>query len=228
MVDRLAVRLRKRVHALILQLLGDSGHVDPIRRELGEDASRSIDVFLQGQIHSAVVAKRLERRDRHRVDRRRADELLDVQRVAVARVLRRCARPQASLHGRAGVAQGIPAGTRVQLAEYLVCELGVRDRRLAQETANLAVCRLHLLLQQRVDFGVDPADEETGHAVNAAQVASARAELIEPGEKRFHHLDVTLHREDQRDVDVCAFGDHRLDRRQSGGRGRDLHHHVGT
>ena len=50
---------------------------------------------------------------------------------------------------------------------------------------------------------------------------------LESGEVGLHDLLVALEREDQRDVDVAALGDHPVDGRDALGRGRDLHEQVG-
>src|SRR5207237_132013 len=74
---------------------------------------------------------------------------------------------------------------------------------------------LHLLHQLLVDIGVDAADEKARHATDLAQVAALLPVIFESGKKGLHHFDVALDPKDQRDIDVHALADHRLDRRPS-------------
>ena len=118
----------------------------------------------------------------------------------------------------------------MQLPEHHVGELRVRDRAPPEQALELVpstrVCLLDLFRELLVNLAVHSADEEAGHAVHVTQIAAPDAKLLEAGEKSLDDLDVTLDAEDQGDVDVRALRDHRLDRGQPRGSGRDLDHHV--
>ena len=78
----------------------------------------------------AVVAERVHRRRRHGVDRVAADQLLDIEHVAIGLVLGAGARPQQALRPRALGARA-PASARSATMRLiaLIGELGVGDRR---------------------------------------------------------------------------------------------------
>src|SRR5207302_236995 len=106
-----------------------------------------------------------------------ADELLDVVRVRIARILRRGARPEAALRARARLAQPVPARAAEQLLPPLVRHLRVGDRGLAVQPLQGALLRgvaggVDLLGQLLVDLGVDAADEEARDAGDLAQVTA--------------------------------------------------------
>src|SRR5450759_4244156 len=82
-------------------------------------------------IPPATLAAFRECRGRNGVHSVRADELLDVVRVGVARVLGRRAGPQRALSAGAVLAQLVPSSSAEELLEVLVRDLRVGDRRLA-------------------------------------------------------------------------------------------------
>ena len=73
--------------------------------------------------------RRSTRLGRHRVHGVGADQLLDVEHVAVGRVLGRGRGPERPLHARALRGERLPARPGERLLEVLVGELRVRDRR---------------------------------------------------------------------------------------------------
>ncbi len=87
------------------ELLRDRAEAESLRFEVGQRAPRFVDSFFDRQFDPAMIAKRRVRRGRHGIHRVRADERLDVQHVAVARILRPGRRPERTLHARAEVAQ---------------------------------------------------------------------------------------------------------------------------
>ena len=81
----------------------------------------------------AVVGERVERLLGHRVDGVGDDQVGDVERVGVVRVLHAGRRPQRALRVGAGVRELLPAVARDDLLVRRVGEPGVGDRRLAAQ-----------------------------------------------------------------------------------------------
>ena len=79
---------------------------------------------------------------------------------------------------------------------------------------------------ERVDRGIDPADEEARDARNARQIAAAGSALLEPCDIRLDHLFVRLVGEQERCIDVDAFASQGPDRRKTRRRRGDLDHEV--
>ena len=168
----------------------------------------------------AVVLDRLQRRLGHGVDGLGPDQVVDVERVRVGRVLRRGRRPQGALDPCAPGGQGLPPGAAEPVEELPVGELRLGDRRPSPQRQGLGRADR---LQPPVDLGVDPADEEAGHAGHRGQVAVVR---LEAGQVGLHHVVVAVEPEDQRHVDAAALADERADRLHALGRRRHLHEQV--
>ena len=156
----------------------------------------------------------------HRRDRLPAEQLLDVERVAVARVLRRRRRPQAALRGRAAGGEPFPAIAGERVLVLLVGEPGVGDPEAALQVFAAE------LVEATVGLGVDPRDEEAGDGVDGARVAADADEALEAAQVGLDHLLVAGEREDQGHVDRAAAGGHLFDRPDAGVRGRDLDQQV--
>ncbi len=223
--------LRERLDALDLELLGDLVDVDAGLGQVLQLSPGHVHVLVQAAAHLAVLAEGGEGGRRNGVDRLRADQLFDVVRVGVARVLGRGARPQAALCASPGLPQLLPARTAEELLPALVGHLRVGDRRLAvqllQRAFRARVGRgVDLLGKLLVDLRVDAAHEEAGDASDLAQVSPAFVQRLEARKECLHHLGVAVDREDQRDVDVVALGDLVFDRREALFGRRDLDHHV--
>src|SRR5581483_3338121 len=230
--DEALERLDERLDAFDLELARHLVDVDAGLGQLPQLALRELHVLVDAAPDLAVLSEGRERRGWHGVDRLRTDELLDVVRVGIARVLGRGARPQAALRARAGLPQRLPARTAEELLPALVRDLGVGDRGLAVKPLEAALLRgvarrVDLLGELLVHLGVDAADEEARHARHLAEVAAALAQLLEARQVRLDDLGVAVDGEDQRDVDVVALRDLVLDRREAFLRRRDLHHDVG-
>ncbi len=105
----------------------------PMSVELAQERLRLVEPLLERERDLAVVLERLDRLERHRVHRLRADQALDVEHVAVVRVLRRGRRPEAPLLRRALRREELPALAREHLLPVLVGEACVRDRRACRE-----------------------------------------------------------------------------------------------
>ena len=96
--------------------------------------------------HLPVIAERIHGRRRHGVDRVGGDQLLDIEHVAVVRVLRAGAGPKQPLHPRALGTQLLPARAGEKPLVALIGKLGVGDRDLAaqpgERTALIGLVRL--------------------------------------------------------------------------------------
>ena len=90
-----------------------------------EHARRIVDMFFKTVAQSAVITERIQRRRRHGVHRVLADQLLDVERVAVIFVLGTGRGPQEPLRLRTFRGQFLPAGTSKQFLVILIGQLGV-------------------------------------------------------------------------------------------------------
>src|SRR5581483_5177142 len=176
-VEELGERVRELLHTLELERLGDVVVVDADLRDLLEQRVRRLDVLLDGvAAHLAVVLERGDGLDRHRVDRVRPDQLLDVDHVTVLWVLRRRRRPQTALRRRALAGEELPARPAELALIVLVRELRVRDRELPAERERLVRPDL---LEPLVRLGVDARHEEAGDAVDLRGIAAAGDEPLE-------------------------------------------------
>src|SRR5207244_8835493 len=126
-------RFRERLDAFDLELVRHLVEIHADLRELLQLAARQVHVFVQAAADLAVLAEGGPRGRRGRVHGVRANELLDVVRVGIARVLGRGAGPQAPLRPGAGLAQLVPARPGEELLVVLVRHLRVGDRSFAVE-----------------------------------------------------------------------------------------------
>ena len=105
-------------------------------RSTSRASSRSCSSVMR---HAAVILERVVRRRRNGVDGVRPDQRLDVEHVAVLRILRAGRRPQRPLHARAVIAAASRNASPLKVCfEELIGELRVRDGDLAEERADLA------------------------------------------------------------------------------------------
>ena len=132
-----------------------SSTVDAGRRELLEAAPRLVDALLERERDLAVVLERLDRLLGIVFTVSRPDQLLDVEDVAVGRVLGRGRGPEAPLLRRALRLERLPALAREDLLPVLVRELRVRDGEPALQLV-VAADRVEPLVR----LGVDARDEE--------------------------------------------------------------------
>src|SRR5206468_8215435 len=112
--------------------------------------------------------------------------------VAIGGILRARAGPQQPLRLRAPVRQGLPAPATEEFLVALVGELGVGNRDFACKGAQKTLLSwirrgLQPCRNERIDRGVNPADEETGNAGYALQVTALGTKLFEPGKVRVRH-----------------------------------------
>ena len=121
------------------------------------------DVGVDGARKGAVVFERVDGALWKGVDRVRTDELIDVEGVGIARVLRRGGRPERPLYPRAVLYQPVPSLTGVGRQEQPVGEFCLGDGRLTTKQRPWLVPNS---LETPVDLGVHPADEEGSHTVH--------------------------------------------------------------
>ena len=157
-------RFVERLHAILGELGRDRVETETLLVELAQHLARGIEVLLQRHGNAAVLLERFVGRRRNCVDGVRPDERLDVEHVAVRRILRAGRCPQRTLHIRAVMLQLLPTLAAEGLFEELVGELGVGNRDLAEERADLGIIvllqlRFHLLLGQRVDAANEKAGD---------------------------------------------------------------------
>lgn len=162
---------------------------------------------------------------REGVDGLGSDEVVDVQGVGVGGILRRRGCPQRSLQVSAPPGQLPPALIGERVAEHPVGDFGLGDGGLAAQGEGLRCCDG---LEARVDFAVEPADEERGDTADLTEVATGAGELLEPGAVRVNDLPVAAGREDQGDVDAGTRGGHGPDGGDLFGGGGDLDEQVGS
>ena len=219
--EQLVERLGELLDALALQRLDDVVVVDARRRERVERARRAVDVLVERVARPRRGPERLDGLARHRVDGVGADQLLDVEHVAVVGVLGRRRRPQAALRRRALGPQRLPRVAGEDLLVGLVGELGVGDRERALELVVAAD-----VVEPLVGLGVDARDEERRDRRHRGQVAARVGVALHAADVGLGDLAVAVEREDQRHVDGDAGRDRLLDRRQARLRGRDLDEQV--
>ena len=178
-----------------------------------------------------MISKRVNRRRGHRINGVPADELFDVQHIAVLGVLCARARPQQTLRSGSLCCHCSPAIGVDELSVPLVRNLRVCDGDRAQKALRrrLFVSARHFLQPARdqcVHRGVDAAHEEARHARDAADVGTAGNPGLQTCEIRLGDGLVCRYREQQRHVDVDAVFGELANRRDALGRARHLDHHV--
>ena len=142
---------------------GDTDLREPIHRVTG-----GVDVLGEARARPPVSAKRFEGRRRDRVDGIGPDQLFDVDDVAIGGFFtpvlahsRRCVwapRAASASQRRRGRAPG-SAGRRAWRWRWPPCRSAHAGEPASRMRRCLQACR-----DQRIDGGVDPADEEAGHA----------------------------------------------------------------
>ncbi len=227
--DQLVVGIGEGLHPGDQQVLGDLLHADADPGQVVDGSLGTLPILTHGVgLDNSVVAEGLDGGRRHGVDGVGTDQRLGVDHVSVVGVLGAGARPQRSLQVAAGVPQ-LSEGVAAEVAlEGCVGEPGVGDRRPAVQAfeGGVAGVRLELLVEQLVDRGVHPADEEGGHRVDVERLAGG-ATTLQPLEVGLDHLLIRGEGEYQGDVDVDPGGDQLLDGGDPLGGGRHLDHEVG-
>ena len=182
--EELVPGLLELVDALVLELRGDLGVRDAEPLEAVEHLG-GLGVERRHRVAGdlAVVGRGVEGLLGHGVDRARGDELGDVHRVGVGRVLDSGRRPQGPLRVGARRGERLPARGREDLLEGLVREPGVRDAGLAAQGFRLLAADG---VEARVDLGVDARDEERRDRLDAREVLAVLPGLLEAGEEGVH------------------------------------------
>ncbi len=166
-----------------------------------------------------MVAVGVHRRRRHRVDGVGANQLVDVENVAISLVLGPGARPQEPLRLGALLRQPLPALVRVDVFVELIGELRVGDRNFALQLLQLGLCGRRgscgdLLVELVVHQGIDAAHEEARHAGHLVRVPALFGKSFQPGNVGVGDFRIDLLRKQQSDVDVDPLADQGADRRQ--------------
>ncbi len=168
----------------------------------------------------SMILESGDRLERHRVHRRRPDELLDVEHVTIRRVLRRGRGPQAALRTCARGGQSVPPRPGEDIEVVLVRELRVVD---GEPTLQILATDLG---EAAVGLRVDARHEEARDRGDVGRISTRGDEPLEAANVRLRDGSVALEREDERDVDRAARRDRVLDRAEPGHRRRDLHEQV--
>ncbi len=222
-------RVGEGLHAFGDEAPGDAGKVETETVGLGEGVTRRVEIGGERGGDRAVIAERVHRRGRHRVDGVGADQLVDVQHVGVGLVLGPGGRPEQALRIGAGRLERLPARRGGHLEVVLVGELRVGDRDLAADRlkrVRLRVAGGDPLVDRAVDLAVDAAHEERGDGGEMRDVLALAVPLLETLEIGFQHRLVGVEREQQRHVDVDAVGDQAADGRNALVGARHLDHQV--
>src|SRR5215510_2462989 len=154
-VEQLGERVDELLDAFLLQHTNDVVVVDARFGELVEEEPRRVEAFLKRQRDLTVVLEGADRLVGHRVDSLGADQVVDVEHVAVGRVLRRRRGPEAPLPPGACGGESGPALAGENLLVALVGKLGVRDREFALQLVVAAD-----LVKPLVGLRIDARDEE--------------------------------------------------------------------
>jgi hypothetical protein len=229
--EQFTVSVGEQAHAVLDQPAGDRVERNAGVFQSGEGGARLLHVLFETETRPAVSPEGVECRRRDRVDRVGADQLLDIERVAVGRILRAGARPEQPLRLRASGGQRLPARRRDDRLVPLVGELRIRNRNLTlQAPQPLTRGGARGRRQRRVDVlgdgGVDAAHEEAGDAGDPRHITAGRGVLLQAGEIRLGHRVVGSLREEEGHVDVHPLADERANRGRSRLRARHLDHHV--
>ena len=99
--EQLVESFGEQLHAVFDQRIGNRVERNAALREIGKNALGIRDVLLKAIARLAVIAESIECRRRHGVDRVAADQLLDIEDIAVGFVLGAGGRPQQTLNLRA-------------------------------------------------------------------------------------------------------------------------------
>ena len=126
LLKRCAELLQAVIEEAIVYLLQS----DVVLVERVEDRSCAVDVAIQRLSDASVIAKRVVRRRRHRVDGLGADQFLDIVSVAIRGILGPRTGPQQSLGARPLFGKRLPGRTLQDLPVLLIGQFGVRNCRL--------------------------------------------------------------------------------------------------
>ena len=147
------------------------------------DLPGPVQILFEARPKSAVIAERVHCPRWHSVDRVGADQLLDIEHVAVFGILGAGARPKQPLRARALGTELLPARPGEETLVALIRQLGVCDRHLAADAGEgialgIVVGLAQPRLDEPVDSRVDAADEEAGDTRDPVRIAATRDEVL--------------------------------------------------
>ncbi len=224
-------RIGESFDAIVLQFPADLFEIDADLGQRCERPLRFVQVLFDCQTDLAVIAEGGECRGRKRVDGVRADQVFDVEHVAVVRILRAGARPERALNASALRFQFREAFARKDLFEPLVLHLRVRNRGFAEKAGESGLFVFVLRpadaeFELAINGGIDAADEDAGDRRHVVNRLSCGGALFQSSDVRLGDFFVIFYRKDHRDVDIDSGGDAFADGGNAFGRGGNLDHHV--
>ncbi len=165
-----------------------------------------------------MVAEGVQGLRRQGVDSVGADQGLDIEHVAVGRILHACGSPQQALRACPGFGQGFPWRRAQHRQIELIGDLGAGDGRLAAQRLQRLSLRIRCgdtAIDLLVDLGIDAAEKEACYAAHPRDIAASGHERLQAPHVRFRYGLVGVQAEQQGDVDVDAFADQGADGRRA-------------
>src|SRR6266851_507121 len=223
----------KEADAVVGQLVGDGVNRDSHFGEILHHLLGFINAFGQSFARLAVIAERVKRRGRNSVDGIGANHFLHIKNVGVCWILGAGARPKHALALSTSGVKFVPLRAGKDIQVTLIREFSIGNGNLAQQVFELLfVLRVLRGLQARGDFRVhgviDSADKEAGNAGHAAYLSAASGKFFQATNVSFRDALIDHLREQESDVDVDAFADQLLERRNALGRAWNFDHDVRT
>ena len=183
----------------------------PTPASASQTASARLDVGIDAAGERAVVGEGLDGGLGQRVHRVGADQLVDVQRVGVGRVLGRRARPTAAAGRVHPVRRAPPSGAR-RMPRGTAGRRACPGRRLPCRAAPSASSEPIASRRRSTSVSTRLMKKLATLATFDRSARGVGAYSLETGDVGLHHPRVAVEAEDQRDVDVASLGDHLLDR----------------
>ena len=180
--EQIIRRIGKELHAVLDEMLGHAWQIQAQPFGFRQDVPRLFQPLAQRVLGTAMRAEGIHGRGRHGVDRIAADQLLDVQHIAIGLVLGAGAGPEQALRIGARCRQLLPALGGHFLVPGIGL-LGIGDRHPAAhflQRVGLRVARRHALVDLLVDLRIDAADEETRDAGYARNVQTRATRASRP------------------------------------------------
>ena len=172
----------------------------------------------KGHRRRAVIFESFQRGRRNGVDSFGTDEIIDVNRIRIGRILGASARPQRTLNTRALVFEFFPTRACKCFLIFIIGEFGIGDGSFAFE--------VRAIRQMWINFGINARNEERSNRCNVVNGMSRRGTVFQPAEISVHHFGVTCERKNQRDIDVNTCGNCLTNGRDASLRGRNFDHQV--
>ena len=178
--DKRVIRIRKRLHSVSQQPVGNLPHAYPRRLQRLQRPRRVVHIPLyRVRRRIAMLQKRRERYIRHRVHRIPPNQRIHIQHIAVLRILSACACPQRPLNPRPLALQRRKPIACEFPPEIAVSHLSVGNRRLAYQPLHLSS---HLAarkpLQPPVDRAIHPAHKKRRHRRHIRRIAARARQIL--------------------------------------------------